>query len=95
MATPKLDEHQLDWGLGGRVHRLSWPSMLHHRVISEASHPENPAATPHYSKPPRVIQPHPTGSQEHNREIFADDTHCPVLTFCIMLSTLKECRESS
>ncbi|KAJ4937474.1 hypothetical protein JOQ06_002109, partial [Pogonophryne albipinna] len=26
------------------------------------------------------IQPHPPVSQEHNGEIFADDTHCPVLT---------------
>lgn len=44
MATPcvdKLADNQLDWGsgaVGGTM--LSWPSLLHHRVISEASHPE-------------------------------------------------------
>lgn len=44
MATPcvdKLASDQLDLGfgsMGGTT--LSWPSLLHHRVISEASHPE-------------------------------------------------------
>ena len=44
MATPcvdKLADDQLDLGsgvVGGTT--LSWPSLLHHRVISEASHPE-------------------------------------------------------
>lgn len=44
MATPcvdKLADDQLDLGsgvVGGTT--LSWPSLLHHRVISEALHPE-------------------------------------------------------
>lgn len=36
-------------------------------------------------------EPHPSGSKQYkpNLEMFANDTHFPILTPCIMLSTLQ------